>query len=74
MKRFSSIALVAALVLAGCAGTTSRSMEGGVSPRSSASGDKALRQLLGKRLTADSAARVAILNKAEKQAKGCDSD
>ena len=68
MKRFPLIALAAAVFLAGCAGTSSRSMEGGANPHSSADGQKALHRLLGKRLTADTAARVAILNNRKLQA------
>ncbi len=68
MKRFSPITLAAAVLLAGCAGNSNRSMEGGNNPHSSADGQKALHRLLGKRLTADTAARVAILNNRKLQA------
>lgn len=69
MKCLPSISLVAVVFLSGCAGVSSRSLEAGPNSQSSADGKKSLRQLLGKRLTADSAARVAILNNRGLQAK-----
>jgi cobalt-zinc-cadmium efflux system outer membrane protein len=61
------IAAVAAGLLSGCAGTSGHASQG-VGNHNSADARAALRQLLGKRLTADSAARVAILNNRNLQA------
>lgn len=61
------IAAAAAVALSGCAGISGRASQG-AGHHKSADSTGALRKLLGKRLTADSAARVAILNNRELQA------
>lgn len=71
MKRFSTtiaLTLTAALLLASCGSVSDSSMAGGPNDASSAEAKRAVSRLIAKRLTADSAARVAVLNNRKLQA------
>ncbi len=64
----AALTLTAMLLLAGCGSVSNSSMASGQNDASSAEAKQAVSRLLGKRLTADSAARVAVLNNRKLQA------
>ncbi len=64
----AALTLTATLLLAGCGAVSNSSMAGSANEASSAVAKQAVSRLIGKRLTADSAARVAVLNNRKLQA------